>query len=149
MVPDKALPPWREVRGADDDSGLLTGSAKTSPPALPAQSAETTQDKVFDSISSSAKSAPEDYDADAEDEAYPYAFAILEWQLASGSRGKLHLVNDDNQALHCGRVLRLPEPGTGLALAANAGREWSPRCWNALPEAARAWWSDSTNVSAA
>lgn len=148
-MPDKAPSPWRKERGADDDSGLPTGRAKTSPPASPSKSAGTTQAEAFDSISSSASSVPEDYDADAEDEAYPYAFAILEWQLASGARGKLHFVKDEHQALRCGRVLWSPELGAGLALAANAGREWSPRCWNALPEAARAWWSDSTNVFAA
>ena len=67
-------------------------------------------------------------------------FADLRWSLAKGNRGMLHLQGDD--ALACGRTLRMPETGCGSALAAATNRSWSPKCFRALQEAAKTWWSE-------
>ena len=83
-------------------------------------------------------------DYSVEDESYPHELAVLEWELATGKAGHLHLV--DCQKLFCGRILRLPESGTGLALAARSNRKWSPRCWRALPETGKAWWLSSADT---
>ena len=53
----------------------------------------------------------------------------------------------DGGELCCGRCLRMPEKGTGLSNALTATREWSPRCWKALPAEAQSWWSDAQNAA--
>jgi hypothetical protein len=93
---------------------------------------------------SSLSSNSNDFDYSVEDESYPHELAVLDWELATGKAGHLHLV--DCQKLYCGRILRLPESGTGLALAARSNRKWSPRCWRALPETGKAWWLSSADT---
>ena len=83
-----------------------------------------------------------DNDRAAEDELYPACLNDIEWQLAAGPKGRLHLSSGGH--LCCGRTLRLPEHGVSLSNAYSANREWSPRCWQQLPALAQTWWKDST-----
>jgi hypothetical protein len=65
---------------------------------------------------------------------------MLEWLLAKGPRGRLHLVHP--AAEHgggrfrsaCGRSLLQPSYGTSLPDALDSGRPWSPRCFAKLPK---------------
>ena len=65
---------------------------------------------------------------------------LLEWLLAKGPRGRLHLVHP--AAEHgggrfrsaCGRSLLQPSYGTSLPDALDSGRPWSPRCFARLPK---------------
>ena len=63
----------------------------------------------------------------------------LAWTLAKGARGKLHL--NIGTGLVCNRELVRAEPDTGISKAAATRRQWSPRCYKALPQKARDWWS--------
>ena len=79
--------------------------------------------------------------SDPEDEVYPAHFAKISWALSQGKAGHLHLGSCGD--FSCGRRLRMPEVGQGLSEALATGKQWSPRCYKALPNAAKAWWVDS------
>ena len=80
-------------------------------------------------------------DDDEVDETYPQSLAQLHWQISTGKRGCVHIVNKD-LSLACGRTLKCPETGVGLSQAYSAGRPMSPRCFKALSSAAQRWWKD-------
>ena len=67
-------------------------------------------------------------------------FNDIEWSLAKGAKGMLHLLVDGS--LHYSRNLSMPETGSGLACAATTLRKWSPRFFNALPVIAQSWWEE-------
>ncbi len=80
----------------------------------------------------------------------------LVWLRAKGARGKLHLAasmtgglsDDETPELSlatatrvrtpCGRLLRGPSTGVGIADVADGA--WSPRCWDKLPPAVQKAW---------
>ena len=80
-------------------------------------------------------------DDDELDELYPQSLAKLEWQISTGKKGCVHIVNHD-LSLACGRTLKCPETGVGLSQAYSSGRPMSPRCFNAMSKAAKRWWKD-------
>ena len=88
-----------------------------------------------------SEASEEDMEPAAEDEVFPASVANIEWQLATGRHGRLHLMC--NHGLACGRELRRPIDGRGLVQALSLDHVWSPRCWNALPPSAQQWWTDS------
>jgi len=61
------------------------------------------------------------------------------WVCTQESTGRLHMLDPgaseilDGAKTTCGRRLRLPVIGTGLAEAIEADRQWSPRCFARLP----------------
>ena len=86
----------------------------------------------------------DEFPEDAEDEPYPLCLTKVEWKMASGKTGHLHLCCGDS--LECGRNLHRPEVGTGLSHALDTGRAWSPRCWAKLSPIAQSWWKSSNNL---
>jgi hypothetical protein len=84
---------------------------------------------------SGSGSSSDDSATDSDDEP-----VMLEWLLAKGPRGRLHLVHP--AAEHgggrfrsaCGRSLLQPSYGTSLPDALDSGRPWSPRCFAKLPK---------------
>ena len=94
------------------------------------------------SSSSASSSSDTDEDPDGEKDAI---LANLPWCVSQGARGHLHLV--DCEKLACGRKLSRPESGFGISQALTSNRQWSPRCFAALPQCAQEWWHDAQRVS--
>ena len=94
-----------------------------------------------DAYTEASSESEEDLDPAAEDEGLPAETSAIEWQLASGRHGRLHLCC--NHGLACGRELRKPTGGKGMAQALALNHLWSPRCWSAPPPAVQQWWNDS------
>ena len=69
-------------------------------------------------------------------------FGSIEWQLAKGPRGMIHILNGDEMACHRNRLLH-PQRGTGLLTALGTGRALSPRCFASLSRSAQRWWMNS------
>ena len=88
-----------------------------------------------------SEASEDDMEPAAEDEVFPANVANIEWQLATGKHGRFHLMC--SHGLSCGRELRRPIDGRGLAQALALDHVWSPRCWSALPTSVQQWWSDS------
>jgi len=64
----------------------------------------------------------------------------INWQLSQGKKGCLHLTGEDPDYTQCGRCLKGPKTGLGIANAASTGAKWSPRCFQALSsQACEAW----------
>ena len=64
----------------------------------------------------------------------------VQWLRSQGGKGHLHLAGTVREGrLHtvCGRRLRMPDVGVGVAESVGAGAPWSPRCWGRLPHLAR------------
>ena len=95
------------------------------------------KDSSSDESSSSSDTTQEKDDSDAE-EVEPF----LEWQRSQGVKGCLHLATESGLA--CGRQLRRPLIGAGMSNARACNCEWSPRCWHALTEHHRKWWSEQS-----
>ena len=119
---DKAQPAVQSDSDSDDISSLAAS--------------DTSSDSDFKSET--------DIEANPEDEFYKPSFQTLEWSLAAGPKGRLHLGCCPD--LHCGRILRSPETGTSLGLALECQRSWSPRCWRALTPDQQEWWKASSSV---
>ena len=74
---------------------------------------EITQARDNDDVYTEASEESEiDMDKQAEDEVYPAETAAINWQLATGKHGRLHL--ECSHGLACGRELRRPVSGKGL-----------------------------------
>ena len=70
--------------------------------------------------------------------------AELQWLLAQGLKGCLHVAHEiDLGCTLCGRHLKCPQEGQGLQQALEAGRPWSPRCFDKLSEEQKRWWRQS------
>ena len=110
-------------------------------PAADSSSSDESSSAGGDSDLSDMFGSESDNDRAAEDELYPACLNDIEWQLASGPKGRLHLASGGH--LCCGRSLRLPESGLSLSNAYSANRQWSPRCWQQLPALAQTWWTDN------
>ena len=121
-IPGSSPPVLKDKKISGDESVSSSSSASIS------------DDDIFSSENG-------DDDADAEDEVYPLAVSKMQWQMASGAHGRLHMVEAGECA--CQRILRRPEHGTGIADALATGRQWSPRCWEKLHPAAKSWWTRS------
>ena len=92
-----------------------------------------------------AADPPSPDDNDELDETYPSVLAGIEWQQSIGRKGCIHIILSDG-SLACGRDLKNPERGIGLSQAFNTNRPISPRCYKALPNAGRRWWSSTEAV---
>ena len=72
----------------------------------------------------------------------------IDWLLARGKKGCLHLATHaELPDTICGRSLKSPEHGSGLALALKTDRQWSPRCYAHLCADAKVWWKRASLVA--
>ena len=102
-------------------------------------------------IQDATEAAAESGDCDSSDESSNSAASSqhedrgipeVNWLLTNGKKGCLHIQVDggEHNRSRCGRALRRPESGTGIEQALATGHVWSPRCFECLPEQAKAWW---------
>ena len=108
--------------------------------AADAQSTETLQDAIRNEGHGAQRGA-DDLPAAADQLSPPWARAtqLVQWYRSSGRRGRLHVAlvtgegalvpaSANSRLTVCGRCLRQPEVGAGLAEARGTAQSWSPRC---------------------
>ena len=108
--------------------------------AADAQSTEALQDAIRNEGHGAQRGA-DNLPAAADQLSPPWARAtqLVQWYRSSGRRGRLHVAlvtgegalvpaSANSRLTVCGRCLRQPEVGAGLAEARGTAQSWSPRC---------------------
>ena len=112
--------------GSGSSSSDMEDSGHSS--AADAQSTEALQDAIRNEGHGAQRNADDLPDA-VDQLSLPWARAtqLVQWYRSSGRRGRLH-ASANSRFTVCGRCLRQPEVGAGLAEARGTAQSWSPRC---------------------